>query len=168
MPPAPLPSNEEERLKALLRYDILDTKDEEVFDRITELAREAFDTPVALISLLDRDRQWFKSKVGLNICETPREQAFCSYAVLENEPLIVPNALEDERFADNPLVTSEPHIRFYAGAPIRAGGNLPIGTLCIIDFYPRDFSESDVEHLRLLAGHTMQEIEMRYASGRAA
>ncbi|MEM8771449.1 MAG: GAF domain-containing protein [Pseudomonadota bacterium] len=167
MSAAPLPTNEDERLKALRRYQILDTPEEAMFDRITSLAKSVFETPIALISLVDKDRQWFKSKAGLDVKETPREHAICAYAIFENKVVVVQDAQKDPRFANSPLVTGEPRIRFYAGAPIRTFDGFPLGTLCIIDRNPRSFSRDDIGHLRMLARHAMYEIELRYANGGA-
>ncbi len=141
--PAAIPHDEAERLAALHALRLLDTPAEERFDRLTRLAAGLFRTPVALISLVDADRQWFKSAAGTDMCETTRESSFCAHAVVAREMLIVPDALADDRFSDNPLVTGPPHIRFYAGTPIHAPGGQPIGTLCILDEKPRDLSPTE-------------------------
>jgi GAF domain-containing protein len=131
MPKAPLPKNETERLAALYRLEILDTPAEERFDRITRIAAELFDVPISYVALLDDDRQWFKSSCGLNVSETPRDVSFCSYAINENQPLVILDAREDERFRDLPIVTGDPHIRFYAGCPLAVPKQLNVGTLCV-------------------------------------
>ena len=143
-----LPANESARLQALHDLALLDSAPEERFDRITRLAQQLFQTPVALVSLVDTDRQWFKSKQGLDACETSREISFCGHAILGEDVFYVPNALEDERFADNPLVTGGPQIRFYAGYPVTTLAGHRIGTLCIIDDKPRELSEQDFQALR--------------------
>ena len=142
MPKAPLPANEAERLAALYRLEILDTPAEERFDRITRIAAELFDVPISYVALLDNDRQWFKSSCGLNVSETPRDVSFCSYAINENKPLVIPDALADERFRDLPIVTGEPHIRFYAGCPLAIPKRLNVGTLCVADIKPREFDDN--------------------------
>ncbi|MBU1689183.1 MAG: PAS domain S-box protein [Gammaproteobacteria bacterium] len=142
------PANEARRLEVLRALCILDTPPEERFDRITRVAQHLFDVPFALISLVDADRQWFKSCQGLSATETPRSISFCGHAILSENTFVVANALDDPRFADNPLVTDAPHIRFYAGHPLKAGDGSRLGTLCIIDSKPRDFS---AEILALLA-----------------
>ncbi len=147
----PIPANERERLQTLRDLDLLDTLPEERFDRITRIARQLFSVPIALVSLVDDDRQWFKSRQGLDATETPRDISFCGHAIIDKEPLIVTNALEDERFADNPLVCSAPDIRFYAGCPITAPNGSRIGTLCLIDQEPRPFSDDDSARLKELA-----------------
>jgi phosphoribosyl 1,2-cyclic phosphodiesterase/DNA-binding response OmpR family regulator len=157
---APLPADEECRIKALHDLDILDTDAEERFDRYTRITATAFNAPIALVSLVDRHRQWFKSRHGLDASETPRDMAFCAHAIHDDDALIVPDALQDERFADNPLVADDPRIRFYAGVPLRVAGGNRIGTLCVIDHRPRDLSPSQVELLKEIA----ELVELELAS----
>ena len=153
-----IPSNEKERLASLYNLGILDTPTEERFDRITQTAKEIFDVPIALITIIDVNRQWFKSCIGLDIKETPRGVSFCGHAILQKEPFIIPDATKDERFADNPLVTGSPHVIFYAGIPIATIDGNNVGTLCIIDNKPREFSKQQINLLKNLAAWA--EIEL--------
>jgi diguanylate cyclase (GGDEF)-like protein len=146
----PLPPNERQRLATLRSLKILDTPAEERFDRITRLARRLFDVPIASVSLIDTDRQWFKSILGLDSCESPRSTSFCGHTILREEPMVVPDAFEDERFRDNPLVTGDPNIRFYAGYPLSAPDGSKLGSLCLIDRRPRTISTEDLATLREL------------------
>lgn len=155
---AELPANEADRLKALYKLEILDTAPEPRFDRLTELAADVLNVPIALISLVDENRQWFKSSCGLAATETPREQAFCAHALLCDELLLVEDTLTDERFRHNPLVTGEPFVRFYAGAVLHSPEGLPLGTLCIIDNKPRVFSTR--EKRQLIAFAKLVQAEM--------
>ena len=147
----PVPATESDRLQTLRDLDLLDTPPEERFDRITRIARQLFSVPIALVSLVDENRQWFKSRQGLDALETPRDISFCGHAIIDKDPLIVNDALNDERFADNPLVCGAPNIRFYAGCPIAAPNGHRIGTLCLIDEQPRPFDEQQQARLRELA-----------------
>jgi len=158
---ADLPTNESARLDALREYQILDTLPEDSYDDITRLASEICDTPIALVSLVDSDRQWFKAKVGLEASETPRDVAFCAHAILQSDLLIIRDASEDSRFADNPLVTDGPQIRFYAGAPLITAKGEAMGTLCIIDSVPRNLSEKQKSALRALSRQVMAQMELR-------
>ncbi len=154
-----LPENEAERLENLDQLKLLYSPAEERFDRITRIARRIFDTPIALISLVGKDKQWLKSNQGLSDTETPREISFCGHAILRHEPMIIQNAEKDPDFADNPLVTSGPRMRFYAGCPIKYEGT-PLGTLCIIDMVPREFKPSDVDALKSLAAWAENELKI--------
>jgi signal transduction histidine kinase len=158
----PLPANEDDRLQALLEYKVLDTEAEQQFDDLTLIAAHICNTPISLISLIDRNRQWFKSKIGLEVAQTPRELAFCAHTILQPEKmLIVPNAEEDERFADNPLVTSDPNIRFYAGAALVTPDGFAIGTLCTIDNKPRNLSPEQIRTLQALSRQVISQLELR-------
>jgi diguanylate cyclase (GGDEF)-like protein len=153
-----IPFNEGTRIDSLRALNILDTSPEERFDRLTRLAKRLFDVPIALVSLVDTNRQWFKSCVGLDATETPRDVSFCGHAILGDDIFLIPDAAADERFRDNPLVTGEPHIRFYAGCPLTVADGSRLGTLCIIDRKPREFDDDDRELLRDLARMAEQEL----------
>ena len=146
-----IPESEPARLKALRSTNVLDTPSEERFDRLTRLAKHMFDVPIALVSLVDENRQWFKSCIGLDVSETPRDISFCGHAILGTEIFIIADTEKDERFSDNPLVLNAPHIRFYAGCPLKYVDGSMLGTLCIIDTKPRDLTEDDLEALKDLA-----------------
>jgi DNA-binding response OmpR family regulator len=155
---ASIPNNEEQRMASLRELRILDTEPEERFDRVTRLAAALFDVPMALVSLVDENRQWFKSCLGLSATETPRDAAFCAHVVYSREPMIVADAFQDPRFADNPLVVNEPRIRFYAGYPLILDDGSCIGTLCLLDTRPRTLEGPDLARLHDLADIAMQEI----------
>jgi signal transduction histidine kinase len=161
MQSAAFPEIEEARIKALLQYGILDTEAEGVYDDFVLMASYICQTPIALISLIDPARQWFKAKTGLTAAETPRDISFCAHAILQPDVFVVPNALDDSRFADNPLVTGDPHIRFYAGAPLVTPGGLAIGTLCAIDRTPRTLSTEQISSLQALARQVVAQLELR-------
>lgn len=165
MPPAPLPAHEAQRLSALLACNVLDTPPEQGFDDLTRLARKLCDAPIALISLLDENRQWFKSRVGLDITQTPRDAAFCGYAILQQGPIVIEDARTDERTHDNPLVAGPPGIRFYAGVPLVVEGGLPLGTLCVIDTRPRRISQAMLDDLTALGRQAACQLELRRAIG---
>lgn len=159
MTDAPIPDDEADRLQALLALRVLDTPAEERFDRITRTARDLLKVPIALISLIDAERQWFKSRQGLDAAETPRAVSFCGHAIVAgDEAFVIENALADARFADNPLVVGAPDIRFYAGMPLHALNGRRLGTLCVIDRVPRRFDADDARRLRDLAAWAEQEL----------
>ena len=161
MQTAPLPPDEAKRIAALMQCGVLDTEAEQDFDDLTRLAADLLNVPIALVSLIDRDRQWFKSKVGLDACESGRDVAFCSHAILGEDLFVVPDATRDERFHDNPFVTDPPHIRFYAGAPLRSADGFNYGTLCVIDNRPRELRDEHAEVLRGLARQATAQLELR-------
>jgi PAS domain S-box-containing protein len=155
--------NEAQRLEALRRYQILDTPPEQIFDDLTRLAAFIAGAPMAMVSLIDADRQWFKSKVGVSASQTPRDVAFCAHAITQKELFVVPDATKDFRFADNPLVKEEPNIRFYAGMPLTNAEGHALGTLCVVDRVPRELSPGQEQALRVLAREVMTQIELRHA-----
>jgi GAF domain-containing protein len=160
-PPMLMPANEAGRVAALQKYAILDSEPEQGFDDLTLLASYVCRTPIALISLIDESRQWFKSRIGVTISETPRELAFCSTAILGSDVMIVPDTLKDERFRNHPLVVSEPNIRFYAGAPLITEEGFALGTLCVIDRSPREFGPDQKEALKALSRLVLGQLEFR-------
>ena len=159
----PTGPGEARRLLALAGTGLIDSAEEERFDRIARLAAIVTDSPIALVSLLTAKRQWFKARVGLEARQTPREWAFCSHAILHDGPFTVEDATADERFRENPLVLAQPHIRFYAGVPVRDRDGLPMGTLCVIDREPRRLRAAELQALRDLAEIASQEIQGRQA-----
>jgi signal transduction histidine kinase len=161
MIPAPLPANETERQRWLDDLQILDTLEEQAYDDLTFLAAQICQTPIALVSLVDRNRQWFKSHHGLNAQETPRDLAFCAHAILDDKPLVVEDPLQDERFRDNPLVTGAPHVHFYAGAPLILRQNVHVGTLCVIDDHARPLSDMQRQALEAIARQVVSLLELR-------
>ena len=158
MKPAPLVDNDHERVRALRDLRLLDTPPEERFDRVVRFAAQEFGCPIALVSLVDATRQWFKAKVGLDACETDRDVSFCGHAIVRDELFVVEDASSDERFAGNPLVTGGPRIRFYAGAPLRLPNGHRVGTLCLIDTRPRSLDSVDRAILESLRDLVAQEL----------
>ena len=158
---APPTDDEEERLNALNRLEILNTLEEQAYDDLTLLAAQICDTPIALVSLIDKDRQWFKSHHGLDARETPRDVAFCAHAIHGDELFLVNDSDNDERFHDNPLVTDAPHVKFYAGFPLYIEGKYPVGTLCVIDNHARDLTELQKKALQALSRQVVSQLELR-------
>lgn len=159
--PRPEATREQARLDALMRYGVLDTPPEEAFERLTRLTKRAFGVSMSTMSFIDGHRQWFKSEQGLGACETDRTPAFCNVTIQQPAALIIPDATADERFAANPFVVGEPHVRFYAGFPLRSPDGHAIGTLCAFDPRPREFSRQDDETLADLGGLAMELLELR-------
>ncbi|MDQ1817483.1 GAF domain-containing protein [Massilia sp. CCM 9210] len=157
-PPYPVPDQEQLRLSALAALQLVPSPAEERFDRIVRLAALVADCPIALITLLTAQRQWFKARVGLKAADTPREWAFCTHAILQREPFIVEDALQDARFRDNPLVTGTPEIRFYAAFPLMSVNHLALGTLCVIDREPRRLKSRELQGLEDLASMATREL----------
>ena len=158
----PVPKNETARLKALLEYKVMDTLPEQAYDNFTRLASIICNTPIALITLLDDQRQWFKSNIGFERSEIPREHAFCNHAIMAPEDILIVNdAIRDERFTDNPLVTAEPNIRFYAGVPLVTSNGEALGTICVIDTKPRDITQDQLDALQVLSREVMGQFELR-------
>lgn len=158
---APLPKNEAKRLKVLWQYDVLDTVPEEVFDDLTDLAAHICEAPIALISLVDENRQWFKSRVGTSLKETSRDISFCAHAILQNGLFVIADATKDPRFRDNPIVTGPPKVRFYAGVPLKSPDGYALGTLCILDKKPKRLRPEQKRALMVLARHVETQLELR-------
>jgi EAL domain-containing protein (putative c-di-GMP-specific phosphodiesterase class I)/GGDEF domain-containing protein len=161
---APIPSNDEARLQELRSYGVLNSPDEPAFDDIGALVRDIAGTPIGIISLVDENRQWFKSCIGLDAKETPRNISFCGHTILQRSPLIINDALEDPRFCDNPLVLQEPHIRFYAGFPLISSNGLALGSLCAVDQQPRHLSDAQIQAMERLARLCVRQMELKRQS----
>jgi GAF domain-containing protein len=157
----PIPSNEKQRLESLLELNILDTQLEKSFDDLTALAAEICETPISLVSLIDQTRQWFKSRHGLDAAETPRELSFCAHAINQSELFEVRDSRLDERFSDNPLVTGEVKVVFYAGVPLETAEKYALGTLCVVDHKPRSLTEFQKRALSVLAQQVVNQLELR-------
>ncbi|MYM27653.1 GAF domain-containing protein [Duganella sp. CY15W] len=155
---APIPSYDSERLAALRAMLILDTPPEKRFDKVVQFAAQEFDVPIALISLIDANRQWFKARVGLDVCETGRDVSFCGHAILQPDIFVIPDARADARFADNPIVTGAPYVIFYAGAPLPMPSGYVIGTLCLIDHKPRTLDTTELAIFSSLRDLLVEEL----------
>ncbi len=165
MSAAPLHRQERERLEALRGYRILDTSAERGFDDLTYLASALCKAPIALVTFVDKDRQWFKSRVGLTLPQTSRSISFCAYSILQHSVMVVPDLTKDQRFMDNPLVTGQPDVRFYAGAPVFSHGGLPLGTVAVMDREPRTLTVGQEESLRALSRLASSLLELRRVHG---
>lgn len=154
-------TDEQARMAALSRYGVLDTPAEPAFDRITQLVRTILGVPISVVSLIDADRQWFKSHAGLDASETPRDIAFCNHTIRQRAPMVIPDATTDTRFSANPLVTGNPNIRSYAGIPLETPDGYNVGSLCAIDTVPRDFPPAQIEILKSLAALAVEQLELR-------
>jgi len=158
---AALHSAEEFRLAALRRYNILDTPREEDFDEVVRVTSAICNAPISVINLIDQGRQWFKAEVGLGVRETPIDSSICAHAILQSELFVIPDTTQDERFCDNPLVTGDPRLRFYAGALLETTDGFPLGTVCVLDYKPRDLDDTQKAFLRLMAHQVMKLLELR-------
>ncbi len=161
MTAAPVPKNESDRIKALRSYEILDSAPELTYDDFTHLAADLCDVPISFISLVDSHRQWFKSRLGTEVCETKREHAFCAHTILQNAVMVIPDTSLDERFHDSPLVLGSPYIRFYAGAPLTTPDGHAIGSLCVVDTKPRQPTRVQIQGLEALARQVMHLLELQ-------
>jgi GAF domain-containing protein len=168
MASAPLPHDEAKRLEALGAYQILDTEPARAYDDLARLAGAICGTPIALVTLIDDRRQWFKARLGLDLAETPRDVAFCAHAILREELFVIDDAFDDPRFADNPLVRGDPFMRFYAGAPVRARGGERLGTICVIDHIPRRLTGGQCEALLALGRQVEAQLELARRSAELA
>lgn len=164
----PLPENEKKRLEALRSYNLLDTPPESTFDDFTKIASYLFNTPIAMITLIDEHRQWFKSKIGTEVIESPREHSFCTYTIMDKEVMLIKDLADDTRFRNNPFVLSEPTVRFYAGTPLIDVEGYALGSLCIIDMQPRSLDETEKEVLAALGRRVTSQIEFRRVSKQLA
>jgi GAF domain-containing protein len=160
----PIPLNERARLELLRQYGVLDTTAEPAFDEITARAAEVCQTPISLLTFVDRDRAWFKSATGLQLSEISRENSFCAHAICQDQLYVTPDTLADERFSHNPLVTQKPHFRFYAGMPLLSPEGLAMGTLCVIDRKPRQLTPEQTDQLKDLAKSVVMLLEIRRAA----
>lgn len=158
------PTLEQQRLEALRQYEVMDTAAEQAFDNIVELASSICETPIALVTLLDERRQWFKARLGMEPSETARDISFCTHTIEGQETMVVGDAQQDERFVNNPLVLGDPNIRFYAGAPLRAKDGYALGSLCVIDRKPRQLNSHQLRALQILSEQTINLLEMRRTS----